>query len=248
MRLTRVHVAGALAPGATLPLPRDAAVHVARVLRLQPGDALRLFTGSGGEYEAQIASIARNGVTVRVGDQLNVERESALQITLLQGIARGEKMDLILQKATELGVTAIRPLLAMRSNVRLPGDAAARKHEHWRGVLRSACEQCGRNRVPELLPAARVAEALASMNQPLRLLLEPDDSAQGLHELLTPQTTAMKQIVLLVGPEGGFDASEIQSARAAHFVSCRLGPRVLRTETAALAALAALQALAGDLS
>ena len=249
MRLTRLFIDGALVPGAALPLPRGAAQHVARVLRLQPGDELRLFNGDGDEYDARVGVIARDSVTALIGARHAVDRESPLHITLLQGIARGEKMDLILQKSTELGVAAIRPLSSLRSNVRLKGDNEGRKHEHWLGVLRSACEQCGRNRVPELLPALRVADALATLQQSIRLLLEPDESALGLRQLLSLVTEEVPApIVLLVGPEGGFDDAEIEAAHAAGFRSCRLGPRVLRTETAALAALAALQALAGDLS
>lgn len=249
MQLTRLFIDGELVTGARLSLPRGAAQHVGRVLRLQPGDALRLFNGLGGEYEAQIGSIARDGVIVRVGGRLDTERESPLQITLLQGIARGEKMDLILQKSTELGVAAIRPLLSLRSSVRLEGAGSERKHDHWLGVIRSACEQCGRNRVPELFPPLPVADALAQLDQPIRLLLEPDDSARGLRELVPRIAEALSApIVLMVGPEGGFDPAEVEAARAAGFSSCRMGPRVLRTETAALAALAALQALAGDLA
>jgi 16S rRNA (uracil1498-N3)-methyltransferase len=249
VRLTRLFIDGELVPGAALALPVGAAQHIARVLRLQPGDELRLFNGDGGEYEARVGLIARSSVSVLVGARHAVDRESPLQVTLLQGIARGEKMDFIVQKSTELGVTAIRPLMSLRSNVRLSKDNMERKHEHWLGVIRSACEQSGRNRVPALLPAMRVADALATLNQPLRLLLEPDDSAQGLRQLLPlAASAATSPIVLLVGPEGGFDSTEIAAAHAAGFKSCRLGPRVLRTETAALAALAALQALAGDLS
>ncbi|MEO8308993.1 MAG: 16S rRNA (uracil(1498)-N(3))-methyltransferase [Pseudomonadota bacterium] len=249
MRLTRLFIDGELIAGATLPLPRGAAQHIARVLRLQPGDELRLFNGHGGEYAARVGLIARDGVSVLVGARHAIDRESPLQITLLQGIARGEKMDLILQKSTELGVTAIRPLMSLRSNVRIKGDNEESKHEHWLGVIRSACEQSGRNRLPQLLPALRVADAIVSLDQPLRLLLEPDASATGLRELAMPvASTAPGGIVLMVGPEGGFDATEIEAAHAAGFRSCRMGPRVLRTETAALAALAALQALAGDLA
>jgi 16S rRNA (uracil1498-N3)-methyltransferase len=254
MRLTRLFIDGALIPGATLPLPRGAAQHIARVLRLQPGDELRLFNGDGNEYEARVGLITRDGVSVLVGARQAIDRESPLHFTLLQGIARGEKMDLILQKSTELGVAAIRPLMSLRSNVRLSKDNMERKHEHWQGVIRSACEQSGRNRIPELLPALRVADALAMLQQPVRLLLEPDDSAQSLRQLLPLTAGAataavpITGIVLLVGPEGGFDATELAAAHAAGFKSCQLGPRVLRTETAALAALAALQALAGDLA
>ena len=248
MRLTRLFIDGGLRPGATLALPVGAAQHIARVLRLQPGDELRLFNGDDGEYEARVGLISRNSVSVLVGARHEANRESPLQVTLLQGIARGEKMDLILQKSTELGVSTIRPLLSLRSNVRLSRDNMERKHEHWLGVIRSACEQCGRNRIPELLPALRVADALATLQQPIRLLLEPDDDAKGLRELASSVGgDAPAPVVLMVGPEGGFDPTEIATAHAAGFSSCRLGPRVLRTETAALAALAALQALGGDL-
>jgi 16S rRNA (uracil1498-N3)-methyltransferase len=249
MRLTRLFIDGELLPGTALALPVGAAQHIARVLRLQPGDELRLFNGDGGEYEARVGLIARSSVSVLVGARHATDRESPLEVTLLQGIARGEKMDLVLQKSTELGVAAIRPLLSLRSNVRLKGDNEERKHEHWLGVIRSACEQCGRNRIPQLLPALRVADALVDLQQPVRLLLEPDAQAQGLRQLLPLNSeAATTPIVLLVGPEGGFDAAEIQAAHAAGFRSCRMGPRVLRTETAALAALATLQALAGDLA
>jgi 16S rRNA (uracil1498-N3)-methyltransferase len=249
MRLTRLFIDGELLPGTALALPVGAAQHIARVLRLQPGDELRLFNGDGGEYEARVGLIARNGVSVLVGARHEIDRESPLQVTLLQGIARGEKMDLILQKSTELGIAVIRPLLSLRSNVRLSKDNMERKHEHWLGVMRSACEQCGRNRVPQLLPALRVAEALIPLQQPVRLLLEPEEDSQGIRQLLPADVeVATTPIVLLVGPEGGFDDAEIQAAHAAGFRSCRMGPRVLRTETAALAALAALQALAGDLA
>ncbi len=248
MRLTRLFIEGGLSCGAALPLPRGAAQHVARVLRLQPGDELRLFNGDGNEYDARVGVISRNDVTVLIGTRHAADRESPLQVTLLQGIARGEKMDLILQKSTELGVAEIRPLLSLRSNVRLTGDNSQRKHEHWLGVIRSACEQCGRNRVPQLLPAMRLADALPSLHHPIRLLLEPDDAAQSLRQLLPGAAgAATGPVALLIGPEGGFDSTEIAAAHAAGFSSCRMGPRVLRTETAALAAIAALQGLAGDL-
>jgi 16S rRNA (uracil1498-N3)-methyltransferase len=152
MRLTRVHVDDALAGRERLRLPDAAANHVARVLRLTAGDALVLFDGRGGEYDARIAQVDKRGVDVALGAHREVERESSLRITLLQGMARGERMDLIVQKATELGVTAIRPLRAARSSVKLDAAQAARKIEHWRAVAVSACEQSGRNRVPELLP------------------------------------------------------------------------------------------------
>jgi 16S rRNA (uracil1498-N3)-methyltransferase len=251
MRLTRIFVDTALASGATQLLPPAAAQHLVRVLRMQVGAALRLFNGQGGEFEASIESIARDAVTARIGAHLSVERESPLQVTLLQGIARGEKMDLILQKAAELGVTAVVPVTTMRSTVRLDADTTQRKHAHWRGVLTGACEQCGRNRIPDLAPAMALAAAVAGCSSQLKLLFEPETEAASLKTLLSAAFHAGMKIptmCVLVGPEGGLDPQEVQQAKQAGFVSCQLGPRVLRTETAALAALAALQTLAGDLT
>ena len=251
MRLTRVHVNAPLASGAVVALPAEAAGHLVRVLRLKAGDALRLFNGQGGEFDANIDSIRKHDATVRVGAHHPIERESPLQVTLLQGIARGEKMDLILQKATELGVTSVVPVNTQRSSVKLDATTTARKQEHWQGVLVSACEQCGRNRIPALAPAASLSAAVAADQSQLKLLLEPDADSASLKTLHAAAFhTAMRNptISLLIGPEGGLDPAEVQLARQAGFVSCQLGPRVLRTETAALAALAALQALAGDLS
>jgi 16S rRNA (uracil1498-N3)-methyltransferase len=251
MRLTRAWVDAELTTGATLLLPPDPAQHLVRVLRLQVGAALRVFNGRGGEFDASIESIARNAVAVRIGAHHLVERESPLNVTLLQGIARGEKMDLILQKATELGVTAVTPVTTLRCTVRLDAETAARKHAHWHGVLVGACEQSGRNRIPELAPATDLAAAIAGSASQLKLLLEPDAESASLKTHLSAAFhTAMRNpsTCLLVGPEGGLDPQEVQLARQAGFVSCQLGPRVLRTETAALAALSALQALAGDLA
>lgn len=245
MRLTRVHVAAALAPGGLVQLPAGAAQHLVRVLRLQAGAPLILFNGMGGEHEATVESIGRDAVAVRVGRHHAIERESALQVTLLQGIARGEKMDLILQKATELGVARFVPLASARSNVRLTPETAARKREHWQSVVISACEQCGRNRVPPVGAPAELAEAAQAERSGTRLLLAADDQAEGLPAVLSGKR-ADDPLTLLVGPEGGLDPEEVRVAKLAGFTACRLGPRVLRTETAGLAALAALQALAGD--
>jgi 16S rRNA (uracil1498-N3)-methyltransferase len=249
MRLTRVYVDAPLASGAAVQLPEEAAGHLVRVLRLQAGDAVCLFNGQGGEFDASMESVRKHDVTVLVGAHHPIERESPLQVTLLQGIARGEKMDLILQKATELGVTAVVPVTTARSSVRLDDKTTARKHEHWRGVLTSASEQCGRNRIPALGAASPLLAAVTADQAQLKLLLEPDADAASLKTLHAAAFhTAMQNptISLLIGPEGGLDPSEVQLARQAGFVPCQLGPRVLRTETAALAALAALQALAGD--
>lgn len=248
MRLTRIHVPGALSPGALVELPASQGQHLTRVLRLERGAPLVAFNGEGGEYEAVIEGVRRSDVTVRIGAHHAMERESPLDITLLQGIARGEKMDLIVQKATELGVTRVVPLTMVRSNVRLDAKTAQRKREHWQGVVDAACEQSGRNRVPEVAEPAALAEALRAAAPGLQMLLTPDADSKSLVELVAAHRTqeGLPPVTLLVGPEGGFDPQETRLAKEAGFCTCRLGARVLRTETAALAALAALQALAGD--
>lgn len=248
MRMTRVHVDAPLQTGALLPLPDGAAQHVSRVLRLGPGATLKLFNGSGGDYEATIETVRRNEVAVRVGVHDGTESESPLRITLLQGLARGEKMDLILQKATELGVAGIVPVQMARSTVRLDARNAQAKQRHWQSVVISACEQCGRNTVPTVSPPRDLQQSLA-VSTAHKLMLAPDDGALGVVDwaatALVPTVPA--EISVLVGPEGGFDAAERAAALAAGFTNCRLGPRILRTETAGLAALAVLQSLAGDL-
>lgn len=251
MRLTRVFVDATLSTGAALLLPPAPAQHLTRVLRLQAGAALRVFNGQGGEFDASIESIQRNDATVVIGAHHRIERESPLQVTLLQGIARGEKMDLILQKAAELGVAAVVPLTTARSTVRLDDATALRKQAHWQGVLIGACEQCGRNRIPAVAAASGLAAAVANNRSQLKLLLEPEPAAGTLKTLLATVFSAAEQnlsVCLLVGPEGGLDPQEVLIAKQAGFLPCRLGPRVLRTETAALTALAALQSLAGDLT
>jgi len=232
-----------LRPGADLDLPDEAAHHAARVLRLGAGDALTLFDGSGGEYEARIVAIAHNGVTVAVGAHHALERESPLAITLVQSVSSSEKMDFIIQKAVELGVAAIQPVLTAKSVVRLPAERGAAKLEHWRRVIVSACEQCGRNRVPEVRGAITLQTYCARPDAALlRMLLSP----RGEKRLAELAPTAGRSVVLAAGPEAGFAPGDETLLVNTGFVSVRLGPRVLRAETAALAALAALNALAGD--
>lgn len=230
-----------LAPGASLSLPENAARHAARVLRLSAGAAVTLFDGRGGEYAATIASVRKDEVVAEVGAWRDRECESPLQIRLVQALQAGEKMDLTVQKAVELGVAAIQPVASKRSVVRLEGERAQRRVEHWRGVVASACEQCGRNRVPvvgEIEPLdrwlAKPAEA------PLRLMLSPQAT------LTLDALPQARSLELLIGAEGGLDPQEMAAAESAGFVGVRLGPRVLRTETAGLTALAAIQMLWGD--
>lgn len=245
MRLTRVHVELPLGAGTEVVLPEGAAVHLSRVLRLQPGDACVLFNGDGHDYAARILAIGKREVRVRVDGNEKVLRESPLRIVLLQGIARGEKMDLILQKATELGVSEFRPLSSQRSEVKLDETRQAKRLAHWRNVVVSACEQCGRAQVPDVLPPASLASVLGALPPGgTRLLLDPDGSI-GFATLELPQDAA---VLLAVGPEGGWSPLDREQLQAAGFAGLRLGPRVLRTETAGLTAIAALQSRFGDLA
>ncbi|MFO1504160.1 MAG: 16S rRNA (uracil(1498)-N(3))-methyltransferase [Steroidobacteraceae bacterium] len=247
MRMTRVFIDAPLAEGMRLELPAGPAGHVVRVLRLATGDELRLFNGRGGEFAATIDAVRRNEVMVRIGARRDLERESPLRITLLQGIARGEKMDLILQKATELGARAFVPVMMARSTVRLDSRTALARQQHWQAVVTSACEQSGRNTVPVVSAPVSLQDCLRASTG-LRLLLAPGEDSVPLPALLggVPQQPP-ERVELLVGPEGGFDPTETAAALAAGFTATRLGPRILRTETAGLAAIAALQVLAGDL-
>jgi 16S rRNA (uracil1498-N3)-methyltransferase len=242
MRLTRCFVPPPLAAGDTRLLPEAVATHVARVLRARAGQRLTLFDGRGGEYDATILEIGRCGVRVQIDVQRAIERESPLSVTLLQALARGERMDLIVQKATELGVGSIVAWGGERSVVRLDEQGLARRCEHWRAVAIGACEQCGRNRVPTIEAVADLASACGKPDATsLRVLLAADAERP-----LSSVARQASSIMLLIGPEGGFGEHELALAAHHGFQSCRLGPRVLRAETAPLAALAALQAIAGD--
>ncbi|MEZ5615701.1 MAG: 16S rRNA (uracil(1498)-N(3))-methyltransferase [Rhodocyclaceae bacterium] len=224
-------------------LPPDAAHHALRVLRLAVGDAVTLFNGEGGEYPGRIAEAGR-AVRVRLDERCDIERESPLEVSLAQALPSGDRMDFVVQKAVELGVARIQPLLATRCVVRLSGERAVRRTAHWRQVAVSACEQCGRDRIPEIAPILDLRQWLGRLpqdNEIIRLLLSPQ-GGRRLREL-----AGCRRVLLLVGPEGGFAEEEAAAARAAGFAACALGPRILRTETAGPAALAALGALHGDL-
>lgn len=224
-------------------LPAQAAHHAARVLRMAAGEELVLFDGSGREWRATVARIDKREVVVNVGESSAISRESPLSIVLAQGISSGERMDFTLQKAVELGVTRIQPIACARSVVKLAGERADKRREHWQNLVVAACEQCGRNVVPEVAPVQSLLVWLGSLST-LRSGIILDPAAEGtLHTLPPPQT----DMAILAGPEGGFTAEEYQRAASAGFVSIRLGPRILRTETAALAALSAIQVLWGDL-
>ncbi|HEV2286681.1 MAG TPA: 16S rRNA (uracil(1498)-N(3))-methyltransferase [Steroidobacteraceae bacterium] len=241
MRLTRVYVEGPLTSGKRVRLEGNAASHVTRVLRLRVGTALTLFNGEGGEYEASIDKAAAGEVIVAVGTHTAEERESPLKLTLAQGISRGERMDLVVQKATELGVTELLPVLTERSVVRLTAQQSDRKVNHWRAIAIAACEQCGRNRLPGIAAPQGYREFVRSAPDGARVLLAPGAGVR-LADLPRPDGA----VTVLIGPEGGLTDEEEQAALAAGFTAVRLGPRVLRTETAAIAALALLQRQFGD--
>jgi 16S rRNA (uracil1498-N3)-methyltransferase len=245
MRVTRLHTDQPLAPDSRITLEGAPANHIRRVLRLAPGDALTLFNGRGGEYAARVEGLRKDTVLVAVGEHRLVERESPLAITLAQGVSRGERMDLVVQKATELGVTRIVPVLTERTVVRLDAAHADSKMRHWQAIAVGACEQCGRNSVPEIpLPQALpdLLRSLASRDLPIaRIVLSPEG------DLRVRDLDGSHGLMLLIGPEGGLSEAEHHAAADAGFRALRLGPRVLRTETAAIASLAAIQQQLGDL-
>lgn len=244
MRLTRVFVSGPIGPaGSLLTLPRDAADHVSKVLRMKVGAQLVVFDGAGGEYSAELAEIERKTVSVRVGDGRDGDRESPLRIVLLQSLARGEKMDWVVQKATELGVACIIPVATERSVVQLDAERAAKRVEHWRAVAIGACEQSGRNRVPDITaPMSLQAACESQASLDLRVQFHPEANTN-----LGGMPSAPRSVALLIGPEGGLDAVEAAEAERLGFAPLRFGPRVLRTETAAIAGITALQLRWGDL-
>ena len=230
-----------LAPGARLSLPPGPARHAARVLRLAVGDTVRLFNGRGGEFVARIDYLSKDDVAVSVAAFDDRECESPLNVMLAQGISSGERMDYTLQKAVELGISAIQPITAKRSVVKLVGDRADKRVAHWQGVVQAACEQSGRNRVPPVSQPMSLASWLGQRPGGRLLFLSPLASVR-LADLPRPEGLQ----ILVVGPEGGFEPDEIAALNGVEAVPVRLGPRVLRTETAALAALAAMQILWGD--
>lgn len=243
MRMNRVHAEQPLAAGLELALPDAAAYHVARVLRLRPGAPLVLFDGSGADFRAEIVAVEGDRVRVRVGERTAGLRESPLAITLVQAVSRSERMDWTLQKATELGVRRIQPVLSARSVVRLDERQAAKKLRHWQAIVAGACEQCGRSVLPDVRAPLELSRYFAqSPREGQRLVLSPNGPAS-----LAGLASTAARIELLIGPEGGLDDAELDASARAGFAPVRLGPRVLRTETAGIVALAVLQALWGDL-
>ena len=231
-----------LGPGAVVELPPNAAVHATRALRLQPGAKIRLFNGDGQDYGAELLRVSKDHVSAKILDQQAVENDAPFRATLAQAISSGDRMDFTLQKSVELGVHAIQPLAAERSVVKLSGERSDKRVQHWQNVVVSACEQSGRAVVPQVATPLPLLSWLATPQTfSLKLMLSPG-AELTLHDL-QPESG---DICLLIGCEGGFSPQEMLAAEQSGFTPVRLGARVLRTETAALAALAAMQTLWGD--
>ena len=243
MRVPRIYEPGPLSSHALLDLSEDGANHIGRVLRMQAGQELVLFDGRGGQYPATIQAVGKKQVQVQLAELDPVEVESPLAIHFGQVISRGDKMEFTIQKSVELGVTVITPLFSERCGVKLNGERLDKKLEQWQKIAISACEQCGRNRIPEIRPAMELAAWLAEPTAELKLNLHPR-APYSINTLPEPS----HGIRLLIGPEGGLSAAEIEQAREHGFADMLLGPRVLRTETAGLTAITALQCRFGDLA
>ena len=239
---SRVYLDLPLITGATITLPEDAARHLVQVLRMRQGESFVVFNGHGGEYAATLSAVGKREAQATIGAFNAIDRESPLRISLAQCVSKGDRMDYTLQKAVELGVSTIVPLLSERTVVKLDAERWAKKIEHWRGVITSACEQSGRTRLPLLLTPANLDVWLRLEDDgSLRLALAPGASRQ-----LRQLDATGRAVTLLVGPEGGLSDAECALAAKYDFVLLALGPRVLRTETAGVAALAAIQAQWGD--
>ncbi|SEO93109.1 16S rRNA (uracil(1498)-N(3))-methyltransferase [Aquisalimonas asiatica] len=243
MRVPRIHVAETLEEGRELLLEGAAANHL-RVLRVRSGHPLVVFDGHGVSHDAELCTMERRRATVLLGARRDEPAESPLPTVLIQGVSKGDRMDWAIQKAVELGVTQIVPVLTARSVANTDTDRLRKKDAHWHGVMVSACEQCGRSVLPRLEPVQRLMDCWETLPGGMRLVLHPDNG-QRLGELTAPGSEGCS---LLVGPEGGLNEQELTAARGQGFAPVRLGPRVLRTETAGVAMLAALQALWGDLA
>lgn len=244
MHRPRFYSAETLRDGRELTLGKDVSRHIAKALRMRVGDVLYLFDGSGVESKASITAVERNAVTVDIEKTVFVDRESPLAVTLAVALSRGERMDTIVQKSTELGVTAIWPFFSERTGVRLEGERLAKKEAHWQRIAISACEQSGRNIIPKINSVTSYEELLRKVKvseSSLRLLLHPEGKAKTLPK-------KCESLLLMVGPEGGFTDGEVVAATYAEFKPFLLGPRILRAETAPLTAIAVAQSEWGDLT
>lgn len=243
MRSPRIYHCSELQLQQTVYLPPDAANHVGRVLRMQSGQTIKLFNGDGHDYTATLTEISKKQVQAIIEQQQQVETESPLTLHLAQGISRGDKMDFTLQKSVELGVTEITPLFTERCGVKLAGERLEKKHQQWQKIVISACEQSGRAYVPIVHPPIKLSDFLQQKTEQLKLNLHPR-ATTNIKTLAKPE----QGVRFIIGPEGGLDDNEIQQALEAGYQEILLGPRVLRTETAALTLISALQLQFGDLA
>ena len=243
MRIPRIFLDVPLQQDSLVVLDENAARHVIQVLRLKKGAPLILFNGKGGEFEAVLDDVSRGHVAVITGKFINRDVESKLEIILAQGVSRGERMDYTLQKAVELGVTRVIPLITQHTVVNLKGDRRDRRVQHWQQIVNSACEQCGRSRVPKVEDLQEINLWLPASGPGMKFILH-HSAMEGISKF----NEQNPPITLLVGPEGGFSDQELAAAQQAGFIPLQLGPRILRTETAALVALSVLQAKWGDLA
>lgn len=239
MSIPRIYQNIALTEGDHITLGAQGFVHLAKVLRLKQGDAVVVFNGQGGEFLGHIVKLQRRCVAVRLDEFMDRSVESPLSITLVQGISRRERMDYTVQKAVELGVTRIIPVNTERTTVNLKNERRDKKRRHWGAIVESACEQCGRNRVPEVAEVMDYHRWVAGAHDGLKLVLSHRAQKRPLGQ-------ACRSVTLLVGPEGGLSEFELETAECAGFAATRFGPRILRTETAALVAMAVLQHRLGD--
>ena len=243
MRVPRIHVTETLTADDDLTLTDAPAHYLSRVLRMQPGQSLVLFNGDGQDYPARITETTKSRVRVRVAQGAPVDTESPLPVTLAQVISRGDRMDYVIQKSVEMGVTRIQPLTSERCEVKLQGQREEKRLRHWQQVAVSAAEQCGRAIVPDVQPLMSLQQWLSQTEHSKLCLVLHHRSSTALDTLPAPES-----LTLLVGPEGGLNDDEIETAEAAGFISTTLGPRVMRTETAPVSALAVCQWLWGDLN
>ncbi len=242
MRTIRSFIDEPLAVGQEILLPEQSSNHIVRVLRLHIGDTFHLFNGDGYDYATEIISVEKKGAKVRIVSCIEIANESPLKIHLYQSIARGDKMDWILQKATELGVNTFTPIVSERTEVKLDGERSDKKLSHWQGVIRSACEQSGRAFIPQVNLPLAINQLSMNLNTVQAFYLEP--SAKLSIKELTIQ--CQHALHLAIGPEGGFSERDTRLLESAGFQGLRIGPRILRTETAGLAVVAALQSQYGD--
>tara|TARA_Y100000588_G_scaffold374098_1_gene448770 strand:- start:105 stop:836 length:732 start_codon:yes stop_codon:yes gene_type:complete len=243
LKTIRIYQPGTYQPGDTLLLSEQQGLHVGVVLRKKTGELLTLFRGDNVEFEAQIESVQKKKVSVSIISSETINRESPLSIHLAQAVSKGERMELVIQKATELGVASITPVITSRTVVKLDERRMEKKMLQWRAIAIAACEQCGRNTLPNIQEPRRFQEFLNELTIEQRFILDPYTSTR----FRDRPSLSNQHVALLIGPEGGFSEQEMIDAKSHQFSGVQLGPRILRTETAAISAITLLQALGGDL-